>query len=178
MKKRSLLSPSEISRLSLSIEASLMELPEFVAADKIALYSSFNSEVRTGLIFKEALLHNKQVYFPRADEERKHLHFIRVLAADELRPGLYDIDEPPHYGEGEEVSVDSLDLVVMPGVAFDRFGSRIGYGKGFYDRVLEGATAFKVALAYGCQVTDQKIPMEAHDVSVDALVTESAIVRF
>ena len=153
-----------------------MALPEFVAARRIALYSSFNSEVRTDMIFSQALLEKKEVFFPRADDERRHLRFIRVLAASELRPGLYDIDEPPHHGE--EASVDTMDIVVMPCVALDRFGSRVGYGKGFYDRVLERATAFKVALAYGCQITDRKIPVEPHDVSVDAVVTESAIVRF
>ena len=71
---------------------------------------------------------------------------------------------------------ESFDLVIIPGVAFDRQGGRLGYGKGYYDRFLEQTTAFRLALAFNFQVLE-KVPTEKHDVPMNGILTESGIIE-
>ena len=104
------------------------------------------------------------------------LHVFRIQSMDQLQPGAYGILEPKEELRNDpeaQLSADRLDLIVTPGVAFDRQGGRIGHGKGYYDRLLarKGLQTLTVALAFGCQVLDQ-VPMNAHDIPMDHLVTE------
>lgn len=172
------MSPADVERLSAMIERRLLALPEYVSAKRLALYSSFENEVSTTDIFHASLSAGKEVFFPKSDAKRRELSFFRVDSHAELAPGLYEIKEPRGEGHNYKGEVASFDLVVVPGICFDLAGARIGYGKGFYDRVLEGAGSLIVALAYDFQLIGESIPTEAHDVPVDIVVTESRVVRF
>ncbi len=154
------------------IQKRLVESPLFIGAKRLALYSSCQNEVLTDEVFKKAKKEKKAVCYPRVMKGTSAMLFIEVRSLDELTPGAFDIREP---GEAGERAVDpaSLDLIVLPGVAFDRRGARLGFGMGFYDRVLTGLSCPLVALAYEFQVTDT-VPTESFDVRVNAVITEKS----
>jgi 5-formyltetrahydrofolate cyclo-ligase len=165
----------EVYRLSLRVQKRFLKSAFYRDAARIALYSSFSNEVLTDEIFQQADRDGKEVYYPRVIKKGKsHLAFFRVGHLGELKPGSYEIPEP----EEKEVRVGAgtFDLVVVPGVAFDLEGARIGFGKGYYDMALEGLGCPVVALAYEFQVLSDRIPSEAHDVRVSAIITEKRVV--
>lgn len=166
----------EASRLGLVIQEKLLGFPVFARAKRLALYSGLGTEVRTDALFSRALEQRKEVSFPRVDTsiEGGGIVFIKVESKDELSPGLYGILEPA--ASGEVVDITGFDLIIVPGVVFDARGARIGYGKGYYDRVLKDAQCAIVALAYDLQVLKDPIPVEGHDVGVNLLITESRVV--
>jgi 5-formyltetrahydrofolate cyclo-ligase len=166
----------EILRRSLLVQQRFITLPEFASASSLALYSSFRNEVLTDRIFSRAVFEGKEVFFPRVVRGEPHLEFFRVNEKEELSPGSYDILEPPENGEPREVG--DLDCLVVPGVAFDMSGARIGYGKGYYDRALNGAGCPIIALAFDFQVLGEDLPISEHDIKMDSVVTETRVIRF
>jgi 5-formyltetrahydrofolate cyclo-ligase len=154
--------------LSLLIQSRLLESREFKVAKAVALYSPVLNEVFTEQIFREALAQGKLVAYPRVRGDA--LEFVQVHAASELAPGAFGVLEPVGTSI---VAPASLDLAIVPGVAFDRAGYRLGYGKGFYDRGLHGPQC-PVSLAGLCfeQQVINRLPAEAHDVRMDILFTE------
>jgi 5-formyltetrahydrofolate cyclo-ligase len=177
LERRANLSQEEASRMSVEIVRRAVETAEYRSARRIALYSSFNGEVATLGLFTACIADGKEAYYPRADKSRSLLAFVRVCDAKELVPGIFDIAEPCRSSCCEEIKVDALDLIVVPGVAFDRRGSRLGYGKGFYDRALKEARGPKAGLAYGFQVVEGDIETAPHDVGMDLIVTEKEVIK-
>jgi len=154
------------------IQKRLVNSPAFQGARSIALYSSCQNEVLTDAVFSAARKDEKNVYYPRVFRGRDVLAFLPVRSLDELTPGAFDVREP---GAGAEKAVDpgGLDIIVLPGVAFDRRGARLGFGKGFYDRALACCEKpLLLALAYGFQVVEA-VPTGPHDVRMDAVITET-----
>ncbi|PLY00185.1 MAG: 5-formyltetrahydrofolate cyclo-ligase [Desulfuromonas sp.] len=173
LKQRQSLSLQDCERLSLRAQENLLATPEFAAARRVALYSPIRNEVRTEQLFAAAKRARKQVVFPRMQGD--HLEFFPVASLDELRRGTMGVLEP--HG-GIEVALPDLDLMVLPGVGFDLQGHRLGYGRGFYDRVL-GATPRRpllVGLGFELQVVEQ-LPRESHDVQIDLMVSEVHVRR-
>lgn len=165
----------EVYRLSGLVQARLLVTGFYASARRLALYASFRNEVLTDEIFQDADSNGREVSYPRVVKGAgKRIAFFKVGHLGELATGSYEIKEP---GLSEvEASLDGLDLVVVPGVAFDRFGHRLGYGKGYYDMALAGARCPVVALAYDFQVVDERLPTEPHDVPVSAIVTETRVI--
>ena len=154
--------------------ASIAASAEFRAARAVLLYADHGSEVRTGTLIVEALAQGKTIVVPYCVGD--DLRLFRLENLDELAPGAYDIREPrPALRElaARRIAPDELDLVVVPGVAFDRSGARLGRGKGFYDRFLAQLRpdTFLVAPAFECQVFES-IPTLPHDLPVHRVVTE------
>ena len=169
----------EVCRRSLRVEERFVTLPEFGSARTIALYSSFRNEVLTDRIFSRAVTEGKEVFFPRVARVVRgepHLEFFRVNEREEMSPGSYDVLEPPKNGERREAG--DFDCMVVPGVAFDVSGARIGYGKGYYDRALNDAGCPKIALAFDFQLLGENLPAAGHDVKMDSIVTESRVLKF
>jgi 5-formyltetrahydrofolate cyclo-ligase len=100
--------------------------------------------------------------------------FQEILSLDNLQSARFGLLEPER-DVGLMVEPDDLDLVIVPGVAFDRRGNRLGFGGGYYDRFFERCNATRVGLAYAFQVVDD-IPAEDHDVKIDWLVTEDEVI--
>ncbi|MBI5560997.1 MAG: 5-formyltetrahydrofolate cyclo-ligase [Deltaproteobacteria bacterium] len=173
--QRSRMAFEEVYRLSLEIQARFVRGTEFRLAKKLALYASFKNEVLTDEIFSRALEAGKEVYFPRIVRGGPHLAFYRVNGKEELQAGSYKILEPPEVVD--EAAPATLECVVVPGVAFDANGARLGYGKGYYDRFLKKTRCPVVALAFGFQLLSRPLPEEPHDVTVNSIVTESGIIR-
>lgn len=153
----------------------LLHLPEFNAAQCVLLYASKGSEVHTDGIIQSALSLRKKVVLPVTKKEEKGIELYELKSASELAAGAFGIMEPPQLDE-RKVNPEEVDLVVVPGVSFDRRGHRIGYGMGYYDSLLKKVKGKKVALAYSLQMVEH-VPDEPHDVAVDMIVTEGEIIR-
>jgi 5-formyltetrahydrofolate cyclo-ligase len=157
----------------------LAALPEYVAAGTVMGYVDFKSEVRTRRFLSAALGGDKRIVVPYCLADDLGLFLLGSM--EELVPGTYGILEPKvalRAAADRRVDAGELDLVVVPGVAFDRRGSRLGHGKGYYDRLLGRVrpdTAL-VALGFDCQVFPE-IPTELHDVRMDKVITEQAVYR-
>lgn len=166
----------EVYLLSSMIQKRFIESPYFAGAAKLSLYSSFQNEVLTDEIFQKAVEAGKEVCYPRVIRGGgRHLAFFKVGGLKELSPGSYEIPEPRE--KEERVKPASFDLVIAPGIAFDRKGGRLGYGKGYYDMALNGVKCDIVALAYEFQVLNENIPVEPHDVAITAIITEKRVIR-
>jgi 5-formyltetrahydrofolate cyclo-ligase len=164
--------------LSRQIMAKFFALPEYTAAHTVLLYLDVRAEVRTRHDLPAALASGKKIVVPWCNEQGL-LELFHLEHLDELSVGMYKILEPKpelRLLPAKQVDVKELDLVMVPGVAFDRRGARMGHGKGYYDKLLEHARAETplVALAFECQLFPG-IPVQAHDVFMDKLITEAAI---
>ena len=150
---------------------SLLErIPIFSYAERILCYYSLPDELPT-LAFLTKWQKRKSLFLPRVNGMN-----LDILKYDEqrLQKGAFLIEEPV----GEDlVPINTIQLVIVPGVAFDRNGNRLGRGKGFYDRLLAGSSALKVGICYPFQLIDD-IPSESHDVRMDVIITDTEVLDF
>lgn len=166
------MTPQQVCEQSLALQRRFLALPEFYRSELLGLYAPIQHEVDTSLVACEALSTGRALLYPAA--VGSDLQFRRVNSLGELSPGRYGIPEPV----GASCDPVEADLIVIPGVVFDLFGRRIGYGKGFYDKALhrlEG-TGRLVGFCYDFQLYHE-IVGEPHDVTMDLIVTESRVVR-
>jgi len=157
---------------STAIAATLSGRPDFIAAHVVLLTLPFGSEWDTRLLLSEALARGKTVAAPRVNQERRMLEIHAVCdAAREIAPGYRGIPEPR--ADCPPVLPASIDWVLVPGVAFDAEGRRVGYGGGYYDRLLPllDSGVARVAGAFELQLVE-RVPAAPHDTTVDAIVTE------
>jgi len=170
---RSGLPPAAREAASLAIAARLVELPAWRRARTVALHAPLGAEVDTAELARLALAAGKRVAWPRISPAGPALEFA-CCGADELVPGPARALEPPPTAPA--VPLGAIDLVVVPGVAFDASGRRLGRGRGHYDATLSrlGPGTARVGLAFDEQVVD-RVPVEAHDVPLDAVVTGSRV---
>lgn len=170
--ERSELSLSDQVKKSYGIYLNLTSLDSFKISHRIALYSPIRGEVKTDSIFFKALELGKEVYFPKVSGSS--LSFHRVFGLDELTPGKFGVPEPD--SGAPRVQPGELDLLLLPGVAFDSAGSRLGYGKGFYDRFAHSIPLQRrIGISYKFQL-QKSIPTQCHDINVGTLVHEQGIV--
>jgi 5-formyltetrahydrofolate cyclo-ligase len=155
-----------------SIAERFLALPEVTAASTVMLFWSFGSEVPTAGIVEGLDRRGVVVALPRI--EGSDLAPMRYRPGDPTEPTSFGAMEP---ATGELIAVERLDVVAVPGVAFDRRGRRVGYGGGYYDRFLRGTRAVPVGLAFSVQVVDGDLPTGGSDVVVAAIVTEAATIR-
>ncbi|MDD4169899.1 MAG: 5-formyltetrahydrofolate cyclo-ligase [Desulfotomaculaceae bacterium] len=178
LQSRGALSPEEAARKSALIMEKIMAMNEYLQAGIIMVYLDFRNEVQTGALVRQALTAGKCVVVPLTDVS-KHKLVLSILNnyPDDLQPGTYGILEPrPDCLRPIEPS--EIDLVIVPGVAFDLCGNRLGYGGGYYDRFLSQTrpdTLF-IAPAFELQVLPQVFPDE-HDIPVHYLVTEKKLIK-
>jgi 5-formyltetrahydrofolate cyclo-ligase len=168
-------------RISEIAVATLMQLPEYQAAQTILWYIDCRSELRTKHALPAALGSGKQIIIPYCtvdDAGANKLGLWRLERMDELIVGKWKILEPPHERwtePGKEFQPEQMDLVIVPGVAFSRTGGRMGNGQGYYDRLLTYVRpdCRLIGLCYECQLFDDLI-VGPHDVFMDKIVTEQA----
>jgi 5-formyltetrahydrofolate cyclo-ligase len=159
---------------SSEIQKRFMRSDLFREARCLALYSAIHNEVATDEIVEQALAEDKTLAFPRVRGEA--LDFVVIKSPAELVSGAFGVKEP----EGcNLVSVESLDLVVVPGVVFDQRGHRLGYGHGYYDRALKKCQSqcMKVGFAYDFQLVEE-LPATDCDETLSILITESQTLNF
>ncbi len=177
LRKRDSLDSGARRSKDLRIRETLLSLPEFDQADVVLFFASFRSEVSTFPIMEEALRLGKSVLLPRVNAHKRELRLFEIRGIDELSPGYMRIPEPAVSGKRER-DVNDASLVVLPGAAFDPEGDRLGYGGGYYDRLLARLTRKipLVALAYEEQIVDS-LPFDVHDIKVDVIVTDGRVIR-
>lgn len=138
----------------------------YYLSDVILCYANYGSEISTKEIIQDALSVGKEVYLPKV--EGIDMNFYRILDPTELENGYKGIPEPSTYNERYEYSEQTAEktLLLMPGVAFDNYRNRIGYGKGYYDRFLADKPDLQlrsIAVGYKCQVVEE-LPAEKTDI--------------
>jgi 5-formyltetrahydrofolate cyclo-ligase len=175
--RRRALAPAEVQSLSLAVAAHLRTLGRWRTARCVLAYWPVHNEVDTRPLIAELWQRGAVVLLPRCrPDEPGRMDFACVSCAEELEPGLHAIPEPnPSCRAVGEAGPETLpDLVLVPGVGFDREGHRLGFGGGYYDRVLGSpllARALSVGLCYGFQVLDA-LPLGELDRPVEAVCSE------
>lgn len=173
LKTRMEISPEIRHAKNTKIIKSLKELTDYKNATHILLYYSVDYEVNTlGLISDEYKY--KNIYLP-VIHDTVHLQAVPIGNPDKLKKGKYGIPEPTD--EPNVVYDKQIEIVIIPGVAFDKNGNRLGMGKGFYDRYFQRFPhTKKIGLAYSEQILDC-IPKDIYDVPIDMIITENEIIH-
>lgn len=159
-----MLSELEKAQAAVEVFSQIENSPAFLMAEKILMYHSLPDELPT-TEFLRKWSGRKRFYLPRVNGVNLDL---LPYVESELRKGAYDIEEPTG---GNLTDADEIDLMIIPAVAFDRRGNRLGRGKGFYDRLLATTHATKIGVGYEFQLMDE-IPAEPHDVRMNMVVTQ------
>jgi 5-formyltetrahydrofolate cyclo-ligase len=167
LEKRNRLDAKAIIARSRRIQDFLIKSKEFRSAEIIGAYYAFGSEVRTDVIIEQARSIGKKLALPSIEGE--NLTFYELSSGKYLVKGRFGIMEPLPYG-----LIDRMGMIVVPGIAFDKNGYRLGYGKGYYDKFLAKRKVFSVGLGYSFQLLEN-LPSGEHDKKLDAISTEDGI---
>jgi 5-formyltetrahydrofolate cyclo-ligase len=171
--RRSLTAPLRDARAQAMCEA-LLTSSEFERARVIAFYMPLRFEIDPTRAMEHAIGRGQIVALPRVDPETNTISFHRYLPGDELVESGFMVREPVM--NAQSVAFGDVDVVLVPGLAFDARGQRLGYGKGYYDRLLGSLRAWRIGLCFDFQLLVE-IPSFPHDVAVDALVTDRRVLR-
>ncbi len=170
---RDALDPGTRAAHSRAICRRVADSPEFRRARTVLLFANFGSEVDTTGLLRTALEAGKRLVLPRVNPKTRALELREVRSlTDDLTPGTWGIPEPTPE-RCAEVPLSNIDFVLVPGVAFDPQLRRLGYGGGYYDRILANVAkgTGAIAIAFAMQVVPEA-PADAHDVRVPVLITE------
>ncbi len=170
--KRNSMSHFEISMKSKLIQQKLIESPVFNQSKYIGLYLAIGSEVQTREIINYALDLGKTVLLPRimSNDLRFYVVDQKDFEKNSFDVNRFGIKEP----EIDDKPADFIDLLIIPGIVFDMYGFRIGYGYGYYDKYLTNNKFSKsIGLAYDFQLIKKTIPILPHDRKIDVLITEN-----
>ena len=160
-----------------AVEDRLFEFANFLEANIALLYMNSDNEVATRDIIKRSFDLNKIVVLPAFHMKKYEIKLMKVDHVDaNLRPGPRGVAEPDP-SRCKTVPIDCIDIAIIPGIAFDEKGARIGMGTGFYDRLIPDLpiTTRKVALTFEEQII-QQVPMEHHDKHVDIIISDKRII--
>lgn len=171
--KRRALTKEEVRAYSEEIQKNLFSLSCVNSARTVCTFLSAFKEPDTISIVKRLLSENYRVVVPVTDTETTTLSLSYIDGMDDLIKGAYNIPEPRYI---KSAKAEDIDVILVPGLAFDRSGGRMGFGKGYYDRFLSESRGVKIGLCYDFQLRD-KIPTESHDVPMDFIITEKEILE-
>lgn len=165
--------PKVASHRSRLAQEYILTSPIWRQAVFVGLYMPIGSEADTGLLFSTALATGKKLYLPKiTNKEEKLMQFAPCLEPSDLQPGLWNILEPPAGPQPEK-----LDILVIPGLAFDYSGGRLGYGGGYYDRYLDAHPGFAnktLGFCFAFQIADH-IPRDPWDYNLSGVCSEDGL---
>ena len=180
---------AERAEFSRAISARILQLDAYRDATSVLAYMSFGAEFDTRAWLEQAMRDNKQILLPRVNKDTKQLDLYRITDLQrDVAPGTWNIPEPLEVRCTRVDAPERPDFILLPGVAFTRDGSRLGYGGGFYDKLLarikplrgtDGVPAVKpvlAAAAFSLQLL-KDIPMEPTDRKVEWLLTENEVIH-
>ncbi|MBN1283187.1 MAG: 5-formyltetrahydrofolate cyclo-ligase [Proteobacteria bacterium] len=168
------MSEDDVRELSGQIGHRVTGMEEYRTELRIGLYAAFGNEVRTERLFVEGDRHRKEIYFPARDEERGGIAYFRVTNLEELLPGETGF-RAPTARQSRLRDINTLGALIVPGVAFDLSGRRMGFGKGFYEANLRAFSGRRIALAYEFQVVPT-LPAGPFEKLIDYVVTERRVI--
>jgi 5-formyltetrahydrofolate cyclo-ligase len=172
--KRDRITASDRKNRSKIIAEKFYNINYYTESHNILAYYPFGSEIDTTLVIIRALENNKSIILPKVFDQELKLYYIDKLS-EHLEKGKYGIMEPiPRLCRTAKIK--DVDLAIIPGLGFDKNLNRLGYGGGFYDRLLTliPVEVKKVAFCFDVQVVGS-IPVSEHDIKIDILITESKI---
>ncbi|MGM9937179.1 MAG: 5-formyltetrahydrofolate cyclo-ligase [Candidatus Ornithomonoglobus sp.] len=169
--KRRMLTRDEINEASGRITERILSLDCYKNADTVMSYISAFKEPGTDVIILRLFADNKRVVVPISNTDTFTITPSYLTSPDKLIKGAYGIKEP---AECIKADISDIDLALIPGIAFDTKGARIGFGKGYYDRFLAAFKGIKVGICYDFQLLDY-VPSSPHDIKMDIIITEKRI---
>ncbi|XP_020487121.1 5,10-methenyltetrahydrofolate synthetase (5-formyltetrahydrofolate cyclo-ligase) [Labrus bergylta] len=178
----SALSEEEKLRQSLVVSQKLFRHPKYVSCQRIAVFLSMHDEVRTEEIIRDVFKRGKSCFIPRYESSSSHMDMLQLRSVEDMKTlplTSWNIQQPAEddHSREEALSAGGLDLILMPGLGFDRSGNRLGRGKGFYDTYLERCIRhpkgkpYTIAVAFKEQLCEE-IPVDANDVLIDEILHE------
>jgi 5-formyltetrahydrofolate cyclo-ligase len=181
---RAALSARDRAAASAVITAQLIAHPAYVKARYVLAYASFGDEFDTAAFLNHALQSGKVLVLPRIDKDARQLVLHQVSALNDLVAGMWDIREPRV--DSPSAKLNEVDFALIPGLAFDRRGGRLGYGGGYYDKLLSTAVSVNqmhaetpalagLSAAFSCQIVDA-VPMTPHDICIPTIITEDEVI--
>jgi 5-formyltetrahydrofolate cyclo-ligase len=173
IKKRLALTEKEVSLKSMQIFQKIEEVDGLFEKKSFGVYFAIKNEVEVKNLIDKLVSQKKEVHLPKFFEAEKAYFFGKFSGWNEIEAGYYGIMQPK---SNKKADVKNIDVIFVPGVAFDKKGVRLGWGTGTYDQLLKGSKAIKIGLAYDFQVADS-LPYEEHDIKVDMIVTEKRVVE-
>lgn len=174
IQSRLALTAREIDKKSKRIAKRVIASKIFKGAKNVSIYLPINGEVKTGDIINLLIEAGVNIYVPKYFKEQRVWRLSRFRGWEKLEEGPYKIQQPT--GD-ETIEAMRVDTAFIPGVAFDKKGVRLGWGKGVFDKLFAKSEAIKVGLGYDFQIVD-KLPKKAYDLLVDLVVTEKRVLWF
>ena len=173
LEKRKQLTEKEVLKYSKKVSQKIANHDMFKRATVIMGYIPYKNEVDIKEVFEIAWLHHKTIVIPKTNMKERSMELYSIESWEELELGNYNIWEPIVTGK-QPYPIDEVDLVLVPGVAFDYDCYRIGYGGGYYDRFFDRfhTIPYRVGIAYDFQLLN-KVPFSSHDYPVDSVITET-----
>ena len=171
------ITPEQRHIRSLDVCHQLQDTPEFRRAETIMLFLSMEQEVETSTLVLQAWKEGKTVALPRVRWAEREIEPVAIKSLDTSpNPSMQGLRDPVG---GTPISLARIDLVAVPGLAFDRRGYRLGRGKGFYDRFLSKKDfhGLRIALCFQEQLLEDLLPVEPHDMPMNMIVTDQKILR-
>ena len=174
-KLRSLQSDETIKNKSKVIADRLFSLQKFQESKQIAFYSSFNNEVSTDSMIDYSISLDKDVFLPKINQSKNTMSFYKIKSRDDSEKGALNILEPSS-NQRSLLSEYTFKLIIVPGIAFDYSGNRLGFGYGYYDSFLKDKNnLYKIGLAFDFQLSE--IEPKTNDVPMDLILTETDLIR-
>ncbi len=170
---REQLTIAQVRKNSDNIAAQLFQTTFWQKSNTVMLYLSFQNEVITDQIYREGWNQGKTMLVPICSPQNGIMSMSVLSSFDQLIANRYGIRELPVHLQ-QIVPPEAIDLCLIPGIAFDRLGNRLGFGSGYYDRYLAKIPADvpRIALAHSCQIFDDTLPTDQYDLPMDYMLTE------
>lgn len=168
LEKRNKLGSGDKMKADWSLFEALKTTPQIESAEKIVAFFPHQSEPNIEPFLEWVVSNKKELYLPRVNGAG--LDLVRVLFFSDLEKGSNGIMEPKKEFAASDIS--EFDIILVPGLAFTENGDRLGFGGGFYDRLLKQVKGYKIGIGYDFQVLPE-IPVEDHDVTLDMIITDS-----
>lgn len=174
--RRDAMLPTTRATASHAIIEKVCALPNYQKANVVLIYMGFGSEIETQTLCERILADAKVAVLPRVDRTSQSLILHVVRNMSELATSKWGIREPR--SDAPSMPINAIEFMLMPGVAFDRSGNRLGYGRGYYDQLLSTASPAlaRVAAGFSCQIVDA-VPAGPNDQKIDMIITENEIIK-
>jgi 5-formyltetrahydrofolate cyclo-ligase len=174
---RNALAAIERRRMSSRLQEHLFRHSIWQAAEMVLSYASISSEVDTHSVIQEALRRQKTLAVPLYNPPGNETALSKLVRFEDLELSPHFQLLEPRLDLRRPLDPNAITLVLVPGIAFDRQGGRLGFGGGYFDRLLAGMPkAYKLGLAFSLQISDDPLPMGSHDIRMNAIVTEQGFI--